>query len=117
MDKLTADMQTVSSEQRPFVIITAKKTLMNVLVEKMLEYFTFADPPAESVVSEITKQYQLMVEQSETAAQNLGGSNGPSAGPQSNKDREIAQLKAQIKMMQQGSSADVPQMRSQMREL
>lgn len=88
---------------------------MNVLVEKMLEYFTFADPPAESVISEITKQYQIMVEQSEKAAENLGGSGG--SGPQSSKDREIAQLKSQIKMLQQGSSADVPEMRKQMREL
>ena len=44
---------------------------MSVLVDKTVEYFTFADPPAETVVSEITRQYQIMVDQSEKAAQNL----------------------------------------------
>lgn len=71
------------------------------MVDKTVEYFTFADPPAETVVSEITRQYQIMVDQSEKAAQNLalsGTSSRGGAPAQSNsvKDREIAQLKSQL---------------------
>ena len=51
-----------SREERGRVVIAGKRDLMQLLVEKTLEYFREVDPSAEVVLQELATQYENMID-------------------------------------------------------
>jgi len=120
MEKLQRDLLAVNSESdlmnvgstsgalKGLAVISAKRDLMNLLVEKSIEYLGITDPNAEPVFGEIVTQYDTMIDQGLSLIKDLadqkkaatqssaGGSNSVMKSQLRDKDKEIKQLTAQL---------------------
>ena len=98
-----------SAADRGRCVISGKRDMMQLLVEKTLEYHRIVDPNAETVLSELATQYETLVDQAINLVSEAGfdqtgdisGNRGRSMGGASNaatqrqlreKDREIKRL-------------------------
>ena len=86
-------------------MISGKRDLMSLLIEKTLEYQRVVDPQAEIVLQELATQYENLIDQALNIGQEGGAQDGNKSGPlgasnQSrqlkDKDREIKQLRQQL---------------------
>ena len=55
--------QTESETERRRAVISGKRDLMQLLVEKTLEYMRVIDPQAEIVLQEMATQYETLIDQ------------------------------------------------------
>ena len=91
----------VDRTERGRAVISGKRDLMALLVEKTLEYVRVVDPPAEIVIQEIATQYENLIDQAlnlvdESPAKEGTQGGGASQRQLQEKDREIKRLRAQL---------------------
>ena len=92
--------QTESDQERRRAVISGKRDLMQLLVEKTLEYMRVIDPQAEIVLQELATQYENLIDQAlaltgdASIVSGAGGkSNAAAARQLRDKDREIKRLR------------------------
>lgn len=71
-----------SKEDRGLAVVSGKRDLMALLVDKTLEYLRVTDPSCEIVVQDITTQYELLLE---NAIQLINVKDGMSASTSKNR--------------------------------
>jgi len=117
ISNLTEQLKTLeSASERGRAVISGKRDLMSLLVEKTLEYQRVVDPQAEIVLQELATQYENLIDAalslSSDGSSIDGSGKSPLAGAQAQrqlmeKDREIKQLKQQLTNAQSAISSGV----------
>ena len=78
---LTEQLKNMDSKlERGRAVITGKRDLMQLLVEKTLEYHRVVDPSSEVVLQELATQYENMIDQALNLAQAEDDSNDKPVG-------------------------------------
>ena len=95
--------QTESETERRRAVISGKRDLMQLLVEKTLEYMRVIDPQAEIVLQEMATQYETLIDQclalngDASIVSGAGGRSDAAAARQlRDKDREIKRLQREL---------------------
>ena len=83
-----------SAVNRGKIVISGKRDLMQLLVEKTLEYHKVVDPQAEVVLQELATQYENLIDQGLNLIPQTGGDGAGRSD--SDKDREIRQLRKEL---------------------
>ena len=99
ISNLTEQLQEcANSGDRSRAVISGKRDMMQLLVEKTLEYFRAVDPQAEIVLTDLATQYESLIDQALAMAdgnQPAGGGNSSNAA---NADRmQKKQLENKLK--------------------
>ena len=110
ISNLTEQLQEcANSGDRSRAVISGKRDMMQLLVEKTLEYFRAVDPQAEMVLTDLATQYESLIDQALSMANGdnpteANSSNAPNSGSDKlqkkqlenklkEKDREVKRLK------------------------
>lgn len=115
LKNLTDQFQEMESPvERGRIIINGKRDLMQILVEKTLEYQHVVDPQAEIVLQELATQYESLVDQALSLAEGNDGD-----GKVDDKDLEIKRLRKQLAKAkaESGKNSDNIALRSKVRDL
>ena len=78
-------------------VISGKRDLMNLLVDKTLEYFRTVDPNAEVVLQEMATQYETLIDQGINLLNEAPASNQAASGQRGAKTNPATQRQLQEK--------------------
>lgn len=99
-------------------VISGKRDLMQLLVDKTLEYLRVVDPQAEIVLTDLATQYESLIDAAMSAEPSVGNNKNQSKQLKE-KDQEIKRLKEQLKKQQSSPSKDIEKevLRKKVKEL
>ena len=98
-----------SAADRGRCVISGKRDMMQLLVEKTLEYHRIVDPNAETVLSELATQYENLVDQAINLVSEAGfdqtgdisGNRGRSMASNAATQRQLREKDREIKRLQE----------------